>query len=212
MPLPILSDQDFGGGRRIINLPLAVAAGQPLVYGQAGGPVYRSGRDISLAVNQLPPTTATNTGGTLRAWPFLIEAPLSIAAARFEVTAAVAGGNFRAGLYVDSNGYPAELVQGSDVGAISSVALGVQVSAYVSAITLAPGLYWQALNFSASTTLRAITPGAISSVLGWNPAGGVGNYTTLSIALVYGTLPGTFPIGATPFANTAAPLGMYRVV
>jgi hypothetical protein len=69
MAVLVLSDQDFGGGPRIIGLQPAVAAGQPLTFEQVGGRLQESAT-VTIPENEIgqfwsqdiarPGTTAAN--------------------------------------------------------------------------------------------------------------------------------------------------------
>jgi hypothetical protein len=179
--------------------------GQPLLK-------YFSGTDLTIANNQTAATTMTPSNGALRAAPWVVRGEVTFTAMRIEFTGGVAGNTLRFGLYTDKNGYPDQLVPGSDVGDISGASAAVVATNYATPIKLKPGRYWQVCISSTTTnTVRALTINAIEPTLGHNPGGGGTPYTGWSVGASYGAMPQTYPGSATLGAGLLAPMAMYRV-
>lgn len=200
---------DFGGTSRALNLPAPISSGQPLVAGL----IYPIGGDITIAEVSLAPGTSAFVANTLRAWPWVVKAPVLLSQVRLEITA-VAAGLARCGLYApNAAGYPEGLITVSDAGEIDTSTTGVKLLSYSSNIVLPPGLFYLSALSNGGASSRSVAVGAISAVLGQNPAGGASSiYTAWTIARTYGALPATFPAGATRLANVGAPAAMFRVV
>jgi hypothetical protein len=173
----------------------------------------RSGIDLTIACNQLAPTTGAQTANSLRVFPWKVHRAVTLTAVRAEVTTLIAATTFRLGIYADNgSAYPGALVAGSDVTTLDSAATGVKVNTFASAITLSPGLYWVAINNSGAPTLRAVGLGAIENVLGAAVSMGANlAITGWSVTQPYAALPSAFPVNATILLNTVAPYTLFRV-
>jgi hypothetical protein len=200
------AEVDTGTDDSRIVTPLKLKQRSPIIP-------YRSGVDITLAVSQLAPTTASPAASAWRAAPWIIYRTVTIVAVRLEITTFATGNNLRLALYQDdSSGYPGALVANSDSGNLSGAANGVQLATYSAPITLSPGLYWQVSNSTITTcTCRAHNTGSIANILGAVPTGGSSHYTAWSVGGAIGTPPSTYPAGASPAGAILAPMVMYRV-
>lgn len=175
----------------------------------------------SSAVNSLPTTTiamaVAATTSTMYAVPFIPVIGGTLDRIAFNVNVAVASTVARVGIYKNTTSsgqlYPDELLVDGGESATTSVGTKAQT---ISA-SLTPGqLYWFVLHADNTTaaatgpTLRAISAGAMPSVLGTSSAFGPNPNTHLLIAgQTYGALPANFPAGATPSTN-AAPAAIVR--
>lgn len=116
----------------------------------------------------------------------------------------------RIGIYtLDSTGYPADLVSGSDGGDIDTSASGVVAAASGLSVYLSPNTWYAtAVNIS-DTALNirqaGVTPiaTAFRSDSSGAPAFGV------TVASVYGPMPATFPAGATNSTSTSTTWAPY---
>lgn len=148
------------------------------------------------ALGTIPGHLATSSvsGDRLYAAPFFWPAIKSIDRIAFEVTAAVASSNARAGIYeMAASGFPGALVV--DGGEISTATTGVK-EATVTVSNLKPGWYYFAFLASAAITVRINSNGNIGFSVG-RP-----NSTTTDVTqgwyhnVSYGGLPATFPTGS----------------
>lgn len=174
---------------------------------------FASGRNFSIALNQAASSTTAQGNNSLRAWPFWVLSPVTIVNLRMQTNTAVASSQMRVGLYADNGqGYPGNLVAGSDVAALDGTVPGVKINTFASAITLTPGLYWQVHNSINGINIRTIAVSALNPLLGNSAAMGANSANThLAIGSTYAALPAIFPASAVVTANGAAPLVLYTV-
>lgn len=152
---------------------------------------------------------------TLYAHPIFIGSPITIATFNVGVTTGQTGGAAHYGIYADNNGYPSALIY--DTGAIAGLtSTTVVTNTPTTPPTLAPGWYWIASIFTASSTFPSVT--GLSAVYTGSLNGNLGSDTAahaltvsalaatgISVAGTYGALPLQFPAGATITENAATP-------
>lgn len=174
---------------------------------------FATGTYFSIALNSSSFGTFTPNINTLRAVPFFLLRPTTISTVLTEVTTLLAGSQYRVGWYSDNGSrYPGSLVAGSDA-LFSGASIGVKTVTYASAITLQPGLYWQvSINQLGGVVYRSTPVSALSSLLGMAVTmGSNSTISCLSSTLTFGSLPATFPAGATTTTNIQAVFALYLV-
>lgn len=172
----------------------------------------RVGKYYSNNVNSETSTTSAFVANTLRAYPWERKMPFTFDANLLEVTTFGALATVRIGLYTTgSNGYPNALISNTDNGDVDATSNAVKTpTAPASPVLLNPGLYWIAVNVSVACTLRAFRAYQTPPTTGWPSAMGTsGGYVGLSVGQTYGSMPGTFPAGATDTTNLC-PIILYR--
>lgn len=168
----------------------------------------------TIAVNSTASTTVAATANQLRAFPWIISAPVTFDQVVSEVTTLAAATNYRIGIYTDTgNCYPNSLIANTDAASYSGAAAAVNTQALAASVTLQPGLYWLAWLANGTPTLRAVPIGAIAPILGWQLTGGANPQRTCwQVAQTFGALPSSFPTGAALTNNIAAPMAIWRSV
>ena len=165
----------------------------------------------SLNTGHTAPANTAVVTNVIRAFP-LISGANGFSADRLaiDVGSSAGGSNCIVGIYTDTgNLYPSTKVV--DGGVFSTATTGLK-SATVS-FSLNPGtLYWAVYNCSGTPSLRSHAVNSIPPVLGFTGAAGAGqNIVGLTAARTYdGTLPASFPAGATNLLNTNAPIILMR--
>lgn len=162
------------------------------------------------AITAVAATTFTTADNRLYAIPFIV--PRRIRLDRIAIVVTTASTNAvpgRLGIYRDDgNLYPANLVlDAGDTGNWNSTGSKI----ITIDVTLPPGLYWlvvgtQAMG-STKAVLRAIALGSFPPILGVSSGLGTAWNTNYSVAWTYGSLPSTFPSGAS--VVTSAPPAIY---
>lgn len=182
----------------------------------AGKLYYPSGSDVTIATSSFASGTTTFVPGTIRAWPWQIESPLTINQVRIEVTTLLAATSFRLGLYTDVNGVPGDLIANSDAGLFDASTTGVRTSpVFASNIVFPqPTWVWLAAHGNGAAVLRGIPPSNLSALLGYDSSGASTNrsFTCWSATQTFGAMPATFPsAGRAKTVNISAPCAMFRV-
>lgn len=136
-------------------------------------------------------TTVAIAANTLYAVPFKVEQRVTLVVIGVEITSATAG-NFRLGIYNDSNGVPGSLKH--DAGAVAMGAAAGFKSITIS-VTLDPGWYWLAAVADAAPTCRASNATNARHDLGF--ASGTATTVAIlwSVAFTYAALPDPFTGG-----------------
>lgn len=162
------------------------------------------------AITATAGTTFTTADNMLYAIPFIVPVPIRLDRIAVNVTTACSNAvPGRLGIYRDDgNLYPGALVL--DAGNTGNWnATGVQ--ALTIDVTLQPGLYWLVVGTQAMGTtkavLRAIALGSFPPILGISSGLGTAWNTFYSVSWTYGSLPSTFPTGAS--AGTSAPPAIF---
>ncbi|NJO65020.1 MAG: hypothetical protein HC836_44995 [Richelia sp. RM2_1_2] len=158
-------------------------------------------------------TTQLLSSNVLRAAPFVISSKTTINRLVFSVTTAGSTNSATiVGLYSNKilsigDDYPYQLLASS--GVQDSAAATVKTTD-ITPVILNPGIYWVAYNCNevgTEPTLRGVNQGALFAL---GVDAGLGTNTQqciISIAKTYdGTLPATFPSGATLVSNTSIPI------
>jgi hypothetical protein len=160
-------------------------------------------------------TTVTISANTLYASPFFVPEELRFDQIAINVTTAGAGGTVaRVGIYKDGStpstqGYPANLIPGTDVGELAVDTTGVKANAID--VTLPPGLYWLALVSSGAPALRGVGVASLDSeILGLGDDLGTAPGVGYSVSYTYGALPSTFPSGASIYTSTVPLVALRR--
>lgn len=193
---------------KIVQLPI-----DDIITGYENTQSFRTGRTFTVAQNHSAVVTLAFPVNRLYSIPFWVSKTVTILSARIEVTTLAATALLRLGIYNSGlNGLPGTLVLGSDAGTFDLSSVGVKTVTYASAITLQPGLYWQAANQSVGGAIRAIPVNAIEPVLGCTPAMGAGAaYSSMTVGTFgFSAMPATFP-AASRELNIAAALVLYMV-
>lgn len=171
--------------------------------------VYRSGRFHSNNITAGSTTTQALAANTLRAWPFIVERPLTITEIVSEVTTFAGGTSYRIGLYTDNGAYPGSLVSGTDVGTYDSTANAVRSSGAIS-VSIVPGLYWIAFNSNGTPTMRAHASSTIMSLGTASTLGANSFLTAVTVAEAYAAMPSTFTGGGT-FTLLSCPIAAFKI-
>lgn len=167
---------------------------------------HRSGYYYYASSPSSSATSATQGIGFLKAAPYVVDTPLTLARLGAEVTTVGdVGCKVRLGIYADSNGYPGPLLL--DAGQIAGdVAAAQELTATT---VLGVGVYWFAVAVQSVIT----TQPTLRVVSGWFPPAPVPIGTALpstgqsagvlSVGGVAGAFPGSFPAGATSASQIA---------
>lgn len=154
---------------------------------------------------------------TLYAYPINFVGNVPIKTISNYVTTGQTGGASHIGIYADNgSGYPGALVNGSDSGAlVATASTTAETATYATPLTLAPGLYWLASIFTATSTYPSVngiteTAATDTNYLGFDTlahayATSAAWVTGISVAGTYGSLPLTFPASATLTVNASTP-------
>jgi hypothetical protein len=136
--------------------------------------------------------TAAATINSLRAYPVIVDAPITIDRIACQVTVGTTG-NIRIGIYNDDGtGKPGTLVVDSGQLAITTPAV---YQATIN-VTLLPGIYWFAYLTDTANTMLVFSSGNFYPVAGFSSVSF--NTTVPAVYLVaqtYGALPNTFTAG-----------------
>jgi hypothetical protein len=152
-------------------------------------------------------TTLTLTVNYLYAVPFFTPVPRTVTKMAIHVTTAVAG-NARLGIYQDNGSiYPGSLV--IDAGTVDTSTTGLKEITGLNISFSANTLYWIVLVANAAPTISAISSGQGWGLLGYTTllSASGGSYWTVSYT--YGTLPATFPGGASASSATPPKIAIY---
>jgi hypothetical protein len=181
----------------------------------SGGLPWVTGRFYGLPDGTTPVAILTVTA-TLYAYPIYVPSTVTVSTLNIGVTTGQTGGAARAGIYADNGaGYPGELIY--DSGAIAGLTSTTVVTKTDVDTELAPGVYWIATIFTATSTFPSVTGitanyGVVTNTaLGSDTAAHAlatsGQAATgISVAGTYGALPTTFTAGATLTLNAATPV------
>lgn len=146
-------------------------------------------------------TTGAVTLGRLYAVPFISSKAGTLDRIAFNVTTLLAGYG-RCGIYSDTGSlYPGALLL--DGGQMDTSTTGVKSTTINQALS-ASSMYWLVFLASVAVTVRCLSVGSMSPVLGFNNTLGTAPNVGLYAAQTYGALPSTFP--ASPTMITAAPI------
>ena len=171
--------------------------------------------------NAILPTNSSaivSTPSTLRATPWVVPHTLTINQIQAEISIAAnpTSTTCHMGIYRDTgNVYPQTLVPGSDVGTFTTTT-GTKPLTFGTPITLTKGLYWLAWTCGTATTtqptFRANSVDAIPPVLGYvSTMGAKGFGTAYTVGFTYGSLPTTYPSGATILTATPTPMILVEI-
>lgn len=170
------------------------------------------GPGFAWVANQWYPTFAAVAAGAdaanglVTALPFYVATTHSFTHIGIDVTVASTAGVCDLGVYNDNgSAYPGAL--NANVGPTTSTAGTGAITAAL-AVTLNPGLYWLAVDYSASSVAPTINESAASAyaIFGSLNAGHVGTAAGYRATGQPATLPGTFPGGATAGVVTVVQL------
>lgn len=155
-------------------------------------------------------TTASPSGGPMRALPFIAPARGgTLDRIAVNVTAGVVG-NFRLGLYENTSQtvmYPGALI--SQSADLDTNVTGV--NGYTLNVPLTPGqMYWLVYHCSAAATIRAMAVGGVSSLLGNSNALGTAPNIGITATQAYGALPNPYPNGGAMITAVPIPAIAYR--
>jgi hypothetical protein len=160
-------------------------------------------------------TTLAISANVLYAAPFFVPVRMKFDQIAINVTGAGASGTrARMGVYTDGNtpstqGYPSSLVPGTDVAEVAVDSTGVKANSI--SVTLPPGLYWLALVSSGAPTVRAVGVASLDSeILGLGSDLGTAPGVGYSVSYTYGSLPSTFPTGASVYTSTIPLVALRR--
>lgn len=170
------------------------------------------------------PTGILTVTGTIYAYPLFIPAT-TIKTVNLGVQLGQTGGNAHVGVYSDNGaGYPGSLVV--DFGAIGALTSTATVTLTVSTPqVLNSGLYWVASVFTATSTFPNVYgvntsySTIVPNQVGFDTAAHAlatsaeapSGISIASATSVYGTLPSTFPTGATLSLNVVTPMAIFGV-
>lgn len=182
-----------------------------VVSSDTGGSVYEYPSQSTQHFLQSNVTSITTIAGVvnvLRGYYITIEKDISIDRLSINVSTGVAG-NSVFGVYdLDANSYPNNLIVSTGVN--DNSVTGLQNTAVSQ--TLTAGNYFACYNSSSAATFRALTASDLTNTA--NPNGvmsGTSPLSGLTVAYVYtGTLPATFPVGATTVAGNI-PYLIFRI-
>jgi hypothetical protein len=163
-------------------------------------------------------TTIISTPSKLSATPWIVSHTITIDKIQAEIAVAAnpTTTTCHVGIYRDNgNVYPQTLVPGSDVATFTTV-LGTKTLTFGTPITLTKGLYWQAwacgTAVTTQPTFRANTVDAIPPVLGYvGGMGAKGFGTAYTVGFTYGSLPATYPLGASILTATSTPMILVEI-
>jgi hypothetical protein len=218
-PLPITGNEAFAADT---NLPAGVspqtgrytfnnlALGIGLFLSTVAGRFYNF-------ISGLTTTTLLTVTGTLYAYPVRLPGNLPIQTLNLSVTTGQTGGAVHVGIYADNGaGYPGALLydSGANTGPASTAVATITPAA---PIALNSGIYWIATIFTATSTfptveaISALYTNELPADLGYDTAAHAlassGEAPSgISVAATYGTLPATFPTGATLTLNAGTPI------
>lgn len=175
--------------------------------GPSSAPIIQTGGNAYQGIAATSISTFTfAAAGHLVATPFVVTAPITLAAIGIEVTTAVAATTVRLGIYADNNGMPGAVIL--DAGTVSAAATGWQETA--TSQTLAPGVYW----------LAAVGQGGTPAVRAQVPSHQIGSATVLNVSQsllngqqqfsITGALPNPWGAAANPDGN-ATPRVLVKV-
>lgn len=158
-------------------------------------PLLRStGLYVSNAMNATAGSTSAGAADRLEMVPFIPSKDVVIDELAFEVTTLLAGSNCKVGLY-DSNpttGLPDARLEGS--GDLSCATTGVKTNAITPRTLTAGTLYWLAIHFSSTQTVRAVAVGGCMPIA--SQAAGTAVPTSIRAKATYASgLPATAPAG-----------------
>jgi hypothetical protein len=164
---------------------------------------WASGRFYGLPRGCTPSTLLT-TASTIYAYPIYIPGNMPVKTISIDSTTGQTGGAVHAGLYTDQNGSPANLVAGSDSGALAATATAVATATYSTSLSLAPGWYWLATLATASGTyptlaaLASAYTNELNAEIGSDTAAhafatSAENSMGVTGTATYGALPAAFP-------------------
>jgi hypothetical protein len=202
----------------------AITASQAGMYFAGGASLpWVAGRFYGNPIGNTPTGVLTVTG-TIYAYPLWIP-QTTIKTVNLGVQLGQTGGNAHVGLYFDNGaGYPGSLLV--DFGAVGALTSTATVT--LTASTPQPvnsGMYWVTSVFTATSTFPNVygvantyTP-ATSYQMGFDTAAhalatsgeAVSGIAIASATSVYGTLPATFPTGATLSLNAVTPMAIFGV-
>lgn len=166
-----------------------------------------AGEYLSGALTALALSTGAAAANRMEFMPFIPAQDVTINELALEVTTLVAGSQMHVGIYADNGRKPdgGALIVGT-VAALSGAATGVVAQA-IADTTLSSGtLYWLAINYSSTTTVRAIAAGGLLAL--GTPASGTGMFTNRRVTRAFGALPATAPTGT---ALTSSVVGWVRM-
>lgn len=193
-------------------------SGVVAVYPNNPGYFRKAGTWHNNATNAIAATATALTANQLRAYPWVVEAPITIDSLHYEISTAANGTHVTIGIYNDSSlaradapPYPmTKLFQGvSDSGAPARVIPCSGLGA--SNLTLVPGLYWVVYHTDGTPTIRTVPVSALSTVLGNAVTVGTSQWSCIYYATAYSaTLPDPFTSGGAS-TGTAAPMIVYKI-
>lgn len=158
-------------------------------------PLLRStGLYVSNAMNATAGSTTAGAADRLEMVPFIPSKDVTIDELAFEVTTLLAGSNCKVGLYSSNTttGLPDTLLEGS--GDLSCATTGVKTYAITPRTLTAGTLYWLAVHFSSTQTLRALAVGGCMPIA--SQAAGTAVPTSIRATATYASgLPATAPSG-----------------
>jgi hypothetical protein len=171
--------------------------------------------------NAILPTNSSiiiSTPSTLRVTPWVVPHTITINEIQAEISSPAnpTTTTCHIGIYRDNgNVYPQTLVSGSDVNTFTTTT-SVKTLTFGTPITLTKGLYWQAWTCGTAATtqptFRANTVDVIPPVLGYvSTMGAKGFGTAYTVSFTYGSLPTTYPSGATILTATPTPMILVEI-
>lgn len=155
-------------------------------------PPLAAGRLYGSQVGAAGLTTLAVTANVLYACPIFVAEQITLSNIGIEVTS-FAAGNVRLGLYYDSAGAPAALLQ--DSGAVGTGTPNGYKSVATSQVIPA-GWWWLAAVFDATPTVRALTTASSLHLLGASSGTDTNIHSGVSVAFVYAALPNPFTGGS----------------
>jgi hypothetical protein len=191
------------------------AEGQALVVGGFGDTplkwltlgLRRTGRAHGIAGSRANILLAADT---MRAVPFVTTMGTYIDAIGIDIqTAGGAGSNVKLAVYSDDgNGYPAAILSGTTSAELDTSSTGLKRTAFTPTFLAPNTLYWIVVHTDATATpptARCTQSDLFERIVGWADNTNLGNTASgfWSVARTYdGTMPSTFPSGATaPVTN-----------
>jgi hypothetical protein len=166
---------------------------------------YIGGQTNAAATGTLALTT-----NTFYAVPIVIEAKKTLSDLGINTSTASASSAYRLGVYTDDgNNYPASLVAETSTQPVGT-AIAFTSATFTTTPSLDPGLYWLAVNVTATPTVRAITPAGALNILGTdNAAATTATGMGWSVTRTYAALPATFTTGAAIMVATTGIPAIY---